>query len=208
MTRVIAGLFKGRQLLTLPGTHTRPTTDRAREAWASSIATLREDGFVNARVLDAFAGSGALGIEAISRGASHATFADNDQRAIQVIIQNLRSLEIADNPQVRVIKANMLSKSFVGRLMRLGPYDCVFLDPPYAYTREDIGTVLSTLIKNNLLANGCIVSYERHVEKPGPGENGADPSARRWLAGLKMVSCKQYGNSAIEYYLFDQELAD
>ena len=237
--RVIAGSFKGRILSTIPGTHTRPTTDRAREAWASTITSLRAGGFVGARVLDAFAGSGALGIEALSRGAVSVLFVDNDSRAISVVRKNLSMLGVSNNSGIRALRADSLAPVAIKQLKASGPFDCVFLDPPYDYPKQRIGAFLHRLIAVGLLAEGCLVSYERRAARAGeqhgvgdattvvklsaaldnqittapaiaesdadassPDPRASSPSAV-WPGALKMVSCKQYGITAVEYHLFE-----
>ncbi len=120
--RVIAGAAKGRRLVTPRGTTTRPSTDRLRE---SLFGTLGER-VVDANVLDLFAGSGALGIEALSRGAAHATFVERDAAALAVIRQNLESTGLADR--------SMIARGDVASFLRLAMdrFDVVFCDPPYA----------------------------------------------------------------------------
>jgi len=205
--RIIAGLFKGFSLASLPGQHTRPTTDRVREAWASSITSLRDEGFIDARVLDAFAGSGALGIEAFSRGAASVVFIDNEHRAVQVIRENLASLGLAGDPRIKLLQADSLSPNLPGRIANAGPFDLVILDPPYALSRERVDAVLSTLIKAKLLADGCIVSYERRAERGKIDFASISEQPKYWLAGFKMVSCKHYGSTVVEYHRFAGDAA-
>src|SRR6201999_455124 len=118
VVRVIAGHYGGRTLRAPPGTATRPTSDRVREALFSILGTRVHD----ARVLDLFAGSGALGIEALSRGAREATFVDAGVAAIRAIKENLKTL----GAWGEIRKADALKF-----LARDGQYDLVFLDPPY-----------------------------------------------------------------------------
>ena len=120
--RVIAGSYKGRRLQAPPGLATRPTSDRVREALFSILGDRVQD----ARVLDLFAGSGALGIEALSRGAREATFVDNAAPAIRALEGNLRDLDAA----ATVVRAE--ARRFLGGASRSArQYDLVFLDPPY-----------------------------------------------------------------------------
>jgi 16S rRNA (guanine966-N2)-methyltransferase len=120
--RVIAGTYGGRRLQAPPGTDTRPTADRVREALFSILGERVRD----ARVLDLFAGSGALGIEALSRGAAEATFVDKAPAAIRAVAANLEALG-ADGTVVRAD-----ARRFLGGASRSGrSYDLVFLDPPY-----------------------------------------------------------------------------
>jgi len=116
--RVVAGAFKGRRLQAPRGTRTRPTADRVREALFSVLGDVS-----GARVLDLYAGSGALGIEALSRGAASATFVERDQRAAAMLRRNLESVGV--DAEVRRQDALRFLASVTG------PYDLVFLDPPY-----------------------------------------------------------------------------
>src|SRR5881296_2139751 len=125
MVRIIAGAFKGRRLKTPSGDAVRPTGDRVREAWFS-ILQRPLDG---ARVLDLFAGSGALGLEALSRGAARAVFVDRDRRAVEVLRANLEALGVAsEEAEVRPVSAQRAVRD---ALSRSEAYDLVFLDPPY-----------------------------------------------------------------------------
>lgn len=116
--RVVAGSFKGRRLMAPRGTRTRPTADRVREALFSMLGDV-----AGTRVLDLYAGSGALGIEALSRGAESATFVDRDQRAAVAIERNLASVGV----DAAVVRQDVLR--FLTRAE--GAYDLVFCDPPY-----------------------------------------------------------------------------
>lgn len=118
--RIIAGRWRGRPLLAPPGDATRPTSDRTREALFSML-TSRLGSFEDLRVADIFAGTGALGLEALSRGASHCTFVERDREALAALKSNIAKLG-AERADVRAHAA----ESFTG-----GDYDVVFLDPPY-----------------------------------------------------------------------------
>ena len=117
--RVVAGTARGRRLSAPPGTGTRPTTDRVREATFNALGSL--GGVAGAVVLDGFAGSGALGIEALSRGAERCTFVERDREAIATLKANIQKLG-AEGADVRAQAA----EGFAG-----GPFDLVFMDPPY-----------------------------------------------------------------------------
>jgi 16S rRNA (guanine966-N2)-methyltransferase len=119
--RVIAGRFGGRRLSAPRGAHTRPTADRVREALFSVLGDVE-----GARVLDLFAGSGALGIEALSRGAAEATFVDSAPGAVRALRDNLSALELEAEVRRRDARAFLRSARKSGR-----QYDLVFLDPPY-----------------------------------------------------------------------------
>lgn len=120
--RIIAGQWRGRPLVAPAGSATRPTADRLRESLFSMLAS-RLGSFDELRVADLFAGSGALGFEALSRGAAHVTFVERDRGAIEAIRQNAAKLGAAD--RIRVITASALS------LPPSEPFDLIFADPPY-----------------------------------------------------------------------------
>ncbi|MGE0880366.1 MAG: 16S rRNA (guanine(966)-N(2))-methyltransferase RsmD [Acidimicrobiia bacterium] len=121
--RVVAGEARGRRLVAPPGTATRPTSDRVREAIFNALTSL--DVLDGALVLDAFAGSGALGIEALSRGARHCVFVERDRSAAAVVRQNLEATGLADRAEVIVGDGDVA----VGARA----WDLVLLDPPYAF---------------------------------------------------------------------------
>jgi 16S rRNA (guanine(966)-N(2))-methyltransferase RsmD len=133
--RVVAGRFGGRRLAAPPGRATRPTSDRVREALFSTLGPL--DG---ARVLDLFAGSGALGIEALSRGAAEATFVDSAPRAVRAVRDNLDALGASGDVRRADARAFLRNARRAGR-----QYDLVFVDPPYrrgpAFARELAGAL-------------------------------------------------------------------
>ena len=125
--RVVAGSARGRPLVAPPGTRTRPTTDRVREAIFNALFS--RGGVDGDRVVDLFAGSGALGVEALSRGAVHATFVDHDLQARRAIARNLAACGFTD-------RATMVAVPVERWLAGLGPddrFDLAFCDPPYAY---------------------------------------------------------------------------
>jgi 16S rRNA (guanine966-N2)-methyltransferase len=143
--RVVAGALGGRRLKAPLGRATRPTSDRVREALFSILGDLTDAG-----VLDLFAGSGALGIEALSRGASRAVFVDSDPRAIAAIRANLDALGIAAPVHKRTALAYLNNASD-------GPFDLVFLDPPYSSASELAGP-LSERLPTVLTKSARIVS--------------------------------------------------
>jgi len=120
--RIIAGEWRGRPLIAPPGASTRPTADRVRETLFSMLAS-RLGSFEDLRVADLFAGSGALGFEALSRGAAHATFVERDSKAVAAIRANAEKLGAAD--RITIFSSSALA------LPRGGPFDLVFADPPY-----------------------------------------------------------------------------
>jgi 16S rRNA (guanine966-N2)-methyltransferase len=156
MLKIIGGKHRGRTLATPEGLATRPTASRARESLFNILAhaNWRTDGtspLIDARVLDAFAGSGALGIEALSRGAAHATFLDNDATAITLIGENLRKL--GETGAAKVIRGDATNPP-----PSREPCDLVFLDPPYR--KDHAAPALVALVKVGWLKSGAIATVE------------------------------------------------
>jgi 16S rRNA (guanine966-N2)-methyltransferase len=162
--RIIAGEFRGRPLVSPAGQTTRPTADRVREALFSMLAS-RIGSFEGLRVADLYAGSGALGLEALSRGATHATFVDNDRSAQDAIKANAAKLGISDRLQILGGSALALPRS--------EPFDLIFADPPYA---EGSGSAVITAVsKAGWLAPGGWISIETDRHDPvEPGEYEID----------------------------------
>jgi 16S rRNA (guanine966-N2)-methyltransferase len=121
--RIIAGEWRGRQIEAPPGRATRPTADRVRETLFSMLAS-RLGSFEDLRVADLFAGSGALGLEALSRGAAFAKFVESDTAAATIIKRNAENLGASD--RVRILGGSALA------LSRSEPFDLIFADPPYS----------------------------------------------------------------------------
>ncbi len=153
--RVVAGLYRGRRLVAPPGDATRPTSDRVREALFSVLGLSIE----GARVLDLFAGSGALGIEALSRGAGAAAFVDRAPAAIKAVRANLDALGI--EADVRRLEARAALRAASARSEA---YDLVFLDPPYRHAAE-LGLKLSEALPA-VLAPGARVVSESDRREP------------------------------------------
>lgn len=146
--RVIAGEAKGRRLVTPPGAATRSATDRVRE----SLFGILEPRIEGARVLDLFAGAGTLGIEALSRGAEHATFVERSPAALAAIRTNLEATGLRD--RARVVRSDVLA--FVTGADPYGPYDLAFCDPPFADV-EVLEETLARLGSRVVLARGAVV---------------------------------------------------
>lgn len=151
--RVIGGQLGGRHLSAVPGRRTRPTTDRVREALFSRLESRYE--LARGRVLDLFAGTGALGIEAISRGADLAVFVDVDRRVLDVLRANVRELDLAHQSTVlhRDYRAALLDLGKTGR-----QFSGVFLDPPYGM--ELAPAALERLAVSGVLAKGAWLALE------------------------------------------------
>jgi 16S rRNA (guanine966-N2)-methyltransferase len=147
--RIIAGEWRGRPLEAPPGMGTRPTSDRVRETLFSMLAS-RLGSFEDLRVADLFAGSGALGLEALSRGAASAAFVENDARAVSIIKRN--SAKLGAEERVRIVGGSALA------LPRSDPFDLILADPPYA---SGSGTaVIEAVARAGWLAPGGWLSVE------------------------------------------------
>ena len=159
--RVIAGTARGRRLVTPAGDRVRPTKDMVREAMFSALDA--RGALVDASVLDVFAGSGALGIEALSRGAMHAVFIERDRAAVDAINANLRALGMDGRARVSAADAIRI----VHGSPPLGaPFDLVLVDPPYDTTDEDVTRVLRALDAPGWLTPEAIVTIERPARHP------------------------------------------
>lgn len=149
--RIVAGEWRGRKLVAPEGRQTRPTADRTRETLFSMLAS-RLGSFEGLRVADLYAGSGALGIEALSRGAEHATFVENDRAALKAIEANSRALAATNRIAVRAMSAAALPAS--------QPFDLVLADPPY---EPGSGTAVALAVaKADWLAAGGLMAVETH----------------------------------------------
>ena len=147
--RIIAGEWRGRKLVAPAGQQTRPTADRTRETLFSMLAS-RIGSFDGLRVADLYAGSGALGLEALSRGAAHATFVENDRAAIKAIEANAAALGATDRVAVRGTSAAALPKA--------EPFDLILADPPYSPGSGS--AVVSTVAAAGWLAPGGWMAVE------------------------------------------------
>ncbi|MEU7006825.1 16S rRNA (guanine(966)-N(2))-methyltransferase RsmD [Streptomyces sp. NPDC046332] len=183
MTRVIAGTAGGRRLAVPPGNGTRPTSDRAREGlfstWESLLGTLH-----GARVADLYAGSGAIGLEALSRGASHALLVEADARAARTVRENIRTLGLP-GAELRTGKAEQI----VTGPAPADPFDLVFLDPPYAVSDDDLREILLTLRSGGWIADDAVVTVERSTRG---GEFA-------WPAGFTSLRARRYGEGTFWY---------
>jgi 16S rRNA (guanine966-N2)-methyltransferase len=182
MTRLIAGEAGGRRLAVPAGTSTRPTSDRAREGLFGSV--LSELGsLAGKRALDLYAGSGAVGLEALSRGASHALMVESDARAVAVIKANMATVGIA-GARVSTEKVERL----LARPPEQGPYDFVFADPPYALAGDAVTRVLA-LLARDWLAPGGLVVVER-ATRSGTVD---------WPGGFAVGKSRKYGEATFWY---------
>ncbi|WP_344244444.1 16S rRNA (guanine(966)-N(2))-methyltransferase RsmD [Isoptericola hypogeus] len=180
MTRIVAGTVGGRTIA-VPPQGTRPTSDRVREAIFSRLEHL--DVLDGARVLDLYAGSGALGLEAASRGAAEVVLVDVARKAADVARRNVAALGLRGSVSVVGDAAERYARSAPG------PFDLVFLDPPYDLSDDALGGVLADLAAPGVLAAGAVVVVERSARSPEPS----------WPAGLAAFARKDYGETAVHY---------
>jgi 16S rRNA (guanine966-N2)-methyltransferase len=194
VARVIAGEAGGRRLAVPDGRDTRPTSDRAREGLFSTIVSMLGS-LAGARVLDLYAGSGAVGLEALSRGADHVLLVEQGARATRVIRENIEAIGLP---------GAVLAADRVERVLARGPapaggqdrpeggrYDVVFADPPYALADTAVSQVLSLLAGQGWLAPGALVIVER-ATRSGP---------LNWPDGFVPDRSRRYGEATFWYGL-------
>ena len=182
MTRIIGGAAGGRRLITPRGVATRPTSDRVREALFSAVEAWcgSLDGL---RFLDLYAGSGAVGLEAWSRGAGVVTFVEQDRKTAALITRNVETLGAS--------RAVVTASSVVAALRKSpsAPYDIAFLDPPYPLADNEVTAALAALVAGDWLVPGALVVVER---------SGRGPDLV-WPDGLVGERSKKYGETMLWY---------
>jgi 16S rRNA (guanine966-N2)-methyltransferase len=183
VSRIVAGTYGGRRIATPPGDDTRPTSDRVREALFSSLDAANV--LYGRRFLDLYAGSGAIGLEAASRGASHVMLVESDPRAARVIRDNVALLKAAS---VAVIGAGKVATVLAGGPVG-GRYEVVFADPPYAMTDRELAAVLAALVERDWLEPGALVVIER-------SKRSGEPS---WVEGITPERSRRYGETVLWY---------
>jgi 16S rRNA (guanine966-N2)-methyltransferase len=200
MTRIIAGAAGGRRLATTAGRTTRPTSDRAREGLFSTVEAIR-GGLSGAAVLDLFAGSGAVGLEALSRGAADVLLVEADARAARVIKANIAAVGLPGARLVADRVERVLVRGRAGAMQseRAGspegprplPRDFIFADPPYAVSDDELSRVLTLLASRDWLAPGALVAVER-ASRSGPVA---------WPEGFQTDRSRRYGEATLWYGL-------
>ena len=180
MTRIVAGTAGGRRLLAPAGRQTRPTSDRVREA---VFSRLEHDGLLDAtRVLDLYSGSGALGLEALSRGARSALLVEQGQGAVRAIGLNIAATGLSGAQLVADRVERVLARAVEG-----AAFDLVLADPPYLLAEPALGQVLQLLIVGGWLARDAVVVVERSARTPEPS----------WPLGLERYDDRRYGETRI-----------
>ena len=174
--RVVAGIHKGRRLAAPKGRSTRPTADSVRESIFNLLGPV-----AGARVLDLYAGTGAVGLEALSRGAAHVTFVESDRTAAAAVQRNVEAVGLPGT----TVAATTVESYLAGRPD--APFDLAYVDPPYALDEATLGAVLAAL--SGRLAPGAVVVVERSAR-------GVEPS---WPDVIESVKQKRYGEGLLWY---------
>ncbi|WP_078547345.1 16S rRNA (guanine(966)-N(2))-methyltransferase RsmD [Litchfieldia alkalitelluris] len=179
--RVISGTCKGRPLKAVPGTTTRPTTDKVKEAIFNMIGPFFDGG----EALDLFGGSGGLGIEALSRGIDKVIFVDKEFKAIQTIKENISNCGFTDRVEIYRNDANRALKAIIKREIR---FDYIFLDPPY--NNNQLKALIAMIADYHLLSeNGYIVAEHDH-----------EMNLPEVIGNLSIIKKEKYGITAITVY--------
>ena len=182
MTRIIGGTAGGRRLETPRGQTTRPTSDRVREALFSAIES-RTGSLDGLRFLDLYAGSGAVGLEAWSRGAGVVTMVEQDRRTAALIARNAATLGFSRARVVATSVASFLASP------PAAPYDVVFADPPYPMSDQDVDADLVALVDHGWLVPGALVVVERAAKR----------TVVTWPPGLEEDRTRRYGETTLWY---------
>jgi 16S rRNA (guanine966-N2)-methyltransferase len=185
VTRIVAGVYGGRRLAAPPGQQTRPTSDRVREALFSSLESLYGGHLRKLRFVDLYAGSGAIGLEALSRGAAYAVLVESDPKAARIIRSNIGTLGVAGQSDLFVAKVT----TAVAGPPPGGPFDIVFADPPYDVGEDELAAVLSGLAANGWLAEDATVVVERSRRAPEPP----------WVEPVTADRSRKYGETTLWY---------
>lgn len=190
MTRIVGGVWGGRRLATPVGATTRPTSEKVRAALASSLYST--GGLDGARVLDLYAGSGALGLELVSRGAASAVFVERDRAALTALRSNVASLgapalDRSDERTLVVVAADV--STIATRSELTGPFDVVVADPPYELSAEVLVGLFVALLAAGRLAPHADLVVERGVKSGEPD----------WPAPLEAVRARRYGDTLLCY---------
>ncbi|APU17131.1 MULTISPECIES: 16S rRNA (guanine(966)-N(2))-methyltransferase RsmD [Actinoalloteichus] len=189
MTRIVAGSMGGRRI-TVPPRGTRPTSERVREALFNAVESLLD--LRDVRVLDLYAGSGALGLEALSRGAGEAVFVESDRRAGLVLRRNIDTLR----PGGAVVRSGTVESVLSAPAEQ--PFDLVLADPPYDVPTDGLESVLGLLVHQGWTRPGSLVVVERAVRDRPP----------RWPSPLQALREKRYGDTVLFWGDHDEEHGD
>jgi 16S rRNA (guanine966-N2)-methyltransferase len=183
--RIVAGQWRGRVIVAPKGESTRPTSDRVREAIFGSLTSRLgpQLGGPDARVFDAFAGSGAMALEALSRGAGSAVLVDGDRTALAALRSNIDAL--GAGTRARVVVGDAFRLAHTAGLPG-GPFTLLLVDPPYRIDAGQVGDLVDGLLSGGMLADGAVVVYE-HEARTEPV----------WPAGFEPLGTRKYGSTAV-----------
>jgi len=181
--RIIAGELRGRRLSVPRGRQTRPTPDRVREALFSALGALDE-----ARVLDLYAGSGALGFEALSRGADYAVFVEHNRAALAALRENVNRLALAGRARILAVDAT----DALVAIRPHGPFDLIFVDPPYAHVAT--GRAIRPLERMLGAPGELLVAGGRLILEHAARDHAPE------LASLRLARSRRYGDTAVSTY--------
>jgi 16S rRNA (guanine966-N2)-methyltransferase len=197
VTRIVAGQAGGRRLA-VPASGTRPTSDRAREALFSSLESALH-GFAGIRLLDLYAGSGAVGLEAWSRGASRVVLVESAAAAVKVLRANVANLRSSQAPgtsgPVGTLEVVAAKAQRSAADLPASGFDVVFADPPYDLPAVQVAGVLATLAQRGVPRPGAIIVVER-----------ATRDKWRWPLGYDATHDRKYGDATLHYATFDSTL--
>jgi len=188
--RIVAGALRGRTLKAPAGSETRPTTDRVREAVFSAVASIAGADLGGGTALDAFAGSGALGFEALSRGCDRVVFAEQHRTALATLKANVAALGVA--AQTDIVAGDVILLASRGTLPR-SPFSLLLLDPPYRLEPAQVALFVEALARNEQLVDGALVVYEH-----GAGAGMA------WPDGFSAIRSKRYGSTEVDIAVFER----
>ena len=177
----------GRKLSAPPGAQTRPTSDRVREAFFSSLDSMTT--LSGARFADLYAGSGAVGLEALSRGATSALLVESDARAARIIRENIVTLRC--DAQARLLTSGV--EQVVSLPPEGGPFDVVFADPPYALGDDEVTALQQALVTNRWLTEDAVVILERSTRTAVRG------TPMHWVDGITADRSRRYGETTLWY---------
>jgi 16S rRNA (guanine966-N2)-methyltransferase len=180
MIRIVGGSARGRRMK-VPAEGTRPTSERAREALFNSLQSLIGP-LEDAHVLDLYAGSGAVGLEALSRGAAEATFVEQDRAAAKLISANAVALALEGATVHQCSVGSYLASSS-------DSYDLIFADPPYSVTNDELAAVIAELLQGHRLRSEGVVVVERSVRS----------GTFSWPVGVGALKHKRYGECVLWY---------
>jgi 16S rRNA (guanine966-N2)-methyltransferase len=183
--RIISGEWRGRRIAAPDGRDTRPTSDRVREAVFDILCSRLGPDLGEPVVLDLFAGSGALGLEALSRGAREAVFVERDRRALDILRSNVESLGAHD--YARIVPADALRPSLAPGLPG-GPFSLLFADPPYRIEPAQTGEVFAAIAAAGRCAPGAWIVYEHDAR-----------TTAQWPATMTELDRRAWGSTAVSF---------